>query len=280
MLDLNGCHIRLQALEQRAKASDDKASIQDRKSRQGRPVSGTSVPAVKLDVGSSVAAGDDVYSTIHEDFFLGSAAQLLQLPGTSSVSGTNIVDAISEAFSNHAQVHELKRKFESSIQDKALLLDNPATAQKRSKTTSEKRFTKRLFSRKQQKELGLYNLKKDRLTFDGLIPLHNRWREYIHAVVTPAEDRNELLKRLYAADLHGCLIRVAETREKRCLKVNGIVVRDSKTCFHIVTRDDRLVIVPKQHNVFEFLLTPKQIIVLIGDGLISEKKGFTSKKVS
>lgn len=267
-------------MEQRAKASEEKPTVSS--GRQVPSTSGTSDPTANLESSrSAVVEAGDVYSPLHEDFFSGSAAQLLQLTGINANS-TDIIDIISKAFSDHTQIQELKRKFDSNVQDKALLLDNPISTQKRPKTlaTGEPRFTRKLPSRKQQKALGVYNLREDKLTFNGLIPLHNRWKEYINAVITPAEDRKELLRRVYTADLHGCLIRVAESKEDRYRKIKGIVARDSTTSFHIVTRDDRLVVVPKQHNVFEFLLTPKQVIVLLGNGLVPGKKGVTSKKVS
>jgi RNase P/RNase MRP subunit p29 len=272
--------VRLQALEQRAKVSEEKPTVASE--RQGPSTSGASDPTANLESNCLTAnEAGDVYSPLHEDFFSGSAAQLLQLTGITA-NGTDIIDIISEAFSDHTQIHELKRKFDNNVQDKALLLDNPTSIQKRPKnlTSGEQRFTRKLFSRKQQKALGVYDLREDKLTFNGLIPLHNRWKEYINAVITPAEDRKELLRRVYTADLHGCLIRVSESKEDRYRKINGIVARDSTTSFHIVTRDDRLVIVPKKHNVFEFLLTPKQVIVLLGNGLVSGKKGVTSQKVS
>lgn len=100
------------------------------------------------------------------------------------------------------------------------------------------------------------------------MPLHERWKSYIYDLCVPSENKKDLQQRVVSADLHGAYLRVAEARESRVRGVSGIVIRDSVSAFHVVTKKDRCVVVPKRHCVFEFRLDATRVVTLLGDGLI------------
>lgn len=129
-------------------------------------------------------------------------------------------------------------------------------------------------------------------------PLHQRWRQYIGTLLagagasaagpprqpsatggdsvtaaqqggagagsagTPAEGAA-----LLGADLHGCLLRVAESGEARYRGVEGVVVRDGLHAFVVVTKDDRTVTLPKRACVFEYGLGRGRVVRLLGSNL-------------
>ena len=65
--------------------------------------------------------------------------------------------------------------------------------------------------------------------------------------------------KLVSADFHGAELEVVRSRCVSSVGVRGIVVRDSKFVFQIVTRRNELKIVPKEHTVFRFEVPPPGI---------------------
>lgn len=57
---------------------------------------------------------------------------------------------------------------------------------------------------------------------------------------------------LVSADYHGALLEVVRSRCGSRVGVTGIVVKDTKFTFEMVTAKDELKIMPKEHTVFSF----------------------------
>jgi len=58
--------------------------------------------------------------------------------------------------------------------------------------------------------------------------------------------------KLAGADFHGAEIEVVRSRCVSRVGVKGIVVKDSKFVFEVITKRDKIKIVPKEHTVFRF----------------------------
>lgn len=97
-------------------------------------------------------------------------------------------------------------------------------------------------------------------------PLHQRWRQYIGALLATAAGSAGGARRggaapaaaataaeaqaLLGADLHGCLVQVASSCEARWRGVAGVVVRDTANTLVVVTPESRVVTLPKSPCVF------------------------------
>ena len=57
---------------------------------------------------------------------------------------------------------------------------------------------------------------------------------------------------LVSADYHGSLLEVVRSRCASRVGLKGIVIKDTKFTFEIVTKKDVLKTVPKEHTVFRF----------------------------
>ena len=68
------------------------------------------------------------------------------------------------------------------------------------------------------------------------------------AYVTPSSAGQMLA----SADMHGAKIRVVRSRCVSRVGLEGIVVRDTRYTFEVVTRGDVVKSVPKEHTVFRF----------------------------
>ncbi len=79
-------------------------------------------------------------------------------------------------------------------------------------------------------------------------------------------------RRVLSADLHGCLLRVTESQSHDDVGIEGIVVRESATAFHLITaKSDRVRILPKAGRRFAFDLGGRTI-VLHGTGLVRRQE--------
>jgi ribonuclease P protein subunit POP4 len=102
-----------------------------------------------------------------------------------------------------------------------------------------------------------------------VLEIHRQWKAYIHNLLHPAQNLKEAQQLAFNADLHGCLLRVVEAPAPQHVGLTGIVVRNSRNAFFLVTPDDRIVMIPKNNSVFEFAIDGKRVVTLLGSGLLA-----------
>jgi ribonuclease P protein subunit POP4 len=79
------------------------------------------------------------------------------------------------------------------------------------------------------------------------------WIGYIQEVLgTGVPISTGTAAKLCSADYHGAEFEVVRSRCVSRVGVKGIVVKDSKFTFEIITKKDQLKTVPKEHTVFRF----------------------------
>lgn len=84
------------------------------------------------------------------------------------------------------------------------------------------------------------------------------------------------MERMYLAETIGCLLRVSESPQAQLQGRHGIVVKESRSAFHLIDSEDRLFIAPKKDGVFQFALAGrKQLVTLLGNGLTHRSGGGT-----
>ncbi|KAI6218008.1 Ribonuclease P protein subunit p29 [Aphelenchoides fujianensis] len=97
-----------------------------------------------------------------------------------------------------------------------------------------------------------------------LLDLYKLWCGYFQDVVElmtgPADPR--LLK----ADFHGCLLRVAQAANPSQIGLHGIVVHESRNTFQMVTKKDKIIVIPKEGSTFQFVLAGK-VYTIFGDAI-------------
>jgi ribonuclease P protein subunit POP4 len=109
--------------------------------------------------------------------------------------------------------------------------------------------------------------------------LHKLWIGYIQEVLgencVPVE--SGAVAKLVSADFHGAELEVVRSRCVGRVGVRGIVVRDSKFVFQVVTRGDELKTIPKEHTVFRFEVPPPGSPEAV-DNETSKEEGESGKK--
>ena len=115
-------------------------------------------------------------------------------------------------------------------------------------------------SAKQKRALGIYEIPKEQQKYAIYEPLHRMWCGYMREVLGLSGGKRMYLdarsagQMLVSADYHGALVEVVRSRCVSRVGLKGIVVKDTKFTFEIVTVGDVLKTVPKEYTAFRFEL--------------------------
>ncbi|SMY25903.1 unnamed protein product [Zymoseptoria tritici ST99CH_1A5] len=159
--------------------------------------------------------------------------------------------------------------FKTHIQQRPLLLHpsspDPNTTARSArqkarllKAASARKSNKpRPLSAKQKRALGVHNIPKSQQKYSIYEPLHKLWCEYIRGVLGVDGERayvdaNGAGPMLVSADFHGAEMEVVRSGCVSRVGVKGIVVKDTRFTFEVVTRRDEVKILPKEGTVFRF----------------------------
>ncbi|EDN03039.1 ribonuclease P complex subunit Pop4 [Histoplasma capsulatum] len=160
--------------------------------------------------------------------------------------------------------------FTERVKRKPLFLrsTSPSPADNRARRRLHRLRKKEYFLRKQKPKplsarekriTGIYNLPKDEMKYDIFKGLHQMWIEYMHDVLDLNRDNPQTYinplthgSLLASADFHGAELEVVRSRCVSRVGLKGIVVRDSKFAFVVVTEKDEAKTIPKEHTIFRF----------------------------
>lgn len=130
----------------------------------------------------------------------------------------------------------------------------------------------RPLSAAQKRKLALHDIPKAQQKYDIYEPLHKLWQDYMrdilglhsaahtHATATATANAKVYItpssagQQLVSADMHGAKLLVARSRCVDRVGLEGIVVRDTRFTFELVTRGNAVKSVPKEHTIFRFEL--------------------------
>ncbi|KAK0120881.1 hypothetical protein ONS96_011081 [Cadophora gregata f. sp. sojae] len=127
---------------------------------------------------------------------------------------------------------------------------------RKAKESRKKKQKPAPLSARQKRALCLYDIPKSQQKYAIYEPLNRMWIGYIQELlwedgimrqITPS-----MATRLCSADFHGAELEVARSRCVSRVGVKGIVVKDSRFVFEVVTKGDGVKILPKEHTVFSF----------------------------
>jgi ribonuclease P protein subunit POP4 len=123
-------------------------------------------------------------------------------------------------------------------------------------------------SAREKRALRVYEIPKPEQRWCLYAPLNHLWCGYVAELVRDAGGMpaaagagnggergpvaHAALSRLASADFHGAELLVVRSRCVGRVGLKGIVVRDSKFAFVLVTERDEVKVVPKEHTVFRF----------------------------
>ncbi|KAK0641491.1 Rof/RNase P-like protein [Cercophora newfieldiana] len=134
-------------------------------------------------------------------------------------------------------------------------------AQEKKKEQRKKALKPKPLSATQRRKLGLYDVPREGQKYAVFEALHTLWVGYIHEVLgseiyTGGEGA---AAKLASADFHGAEVEIVRSGCVSRVGIKGIVIKDSKFAFEVITRKNRLKLVPKEGTVFRLEIpSPKQ----------------------
>lgn len=116
----------------------------------------------------------------------------------------------------------------------------------RKKEKSQRRQKVKPLSAKEKRDTGLYEIPDTARKYEIYVPLHKMWVGYMWEILGMKIDERSFVSgksagsKLASADFHGAEVTVVRSRCMGMVGLSGIVVRDTKFTFQIVTKKDEL----------------------------------------
>ncbi|XP_011492043.1 ribonuclease P protein subunit p29 isoform X3 [Oryzias latipes] len=174
--------------------------------------------------------------------------ELLKVLGVEPQSGSKAA-AFTEAFLGSSLQRPGNHDLKNLLTHKAVILGYA-----RPKKQKTKRSSKRAkgLTAQQKKALKVFQIRPEHQRYELFLPLHDLWRRYVLDLCAglkptcPQFVQQKLLK----ADLHGAIITVVRSKCPSYVGQSGILLQEFKHVFKIITREDRLKVIPKRNSVF------------------------------
>jgi ribonuclease P protein subunit POP4 len=132
---------------------------------------------------------------------------------------------------------------------------------------------------KLKKSLRMYKLnKRDHLDYKKYEAINELWKNYAQSCLLtclPSKlnvdsfclSEESVLNCLKVLDYHGCHLTVTHSGSKSQIGLTGIVLQDKRNVFFLVTKENKIIILPKSGNLFEFKLFDKFKMTLVGSNM-------------
>ncbi|KAL0309754.1 UNVERIFIED_CONTAM: hypothetical protein Sradi_5917700 [Sesamum radiatum] len=98
--------------------------------------------------------------------------------------------------------------------------------------------SKKHMSIKQHKRSGSFDLPKEFHNFELFKPMHEKWKSYVVQLLKIV-GKDQLPQCFLNADLHGAIILVVQCKVPAYVGIHGIMVRETKETFGIITQDNK-----------------------------------------
>ncbi|KAJ7167566.1 Rof/RNase P-like protein [Mycena filopes] len=170
--------------------------------------------------------------------------------------------------SNPAEIYATR------VKGRMLLLDNAAKESRLRKERNEKKAKVR--EAKERKKLGvlgrrqgtvrdsgLWGFDESQAKFELFLPLHRLWLGYMSELLnlpqpSPGPPRAPsgagMHPKLLKADFHGSIMTVHQSKNTAILGISGIVIHETEGTFKVVTKENKLKVLPKRNSIFTFAL--------------------------
>ncbi|KAJ7459440.1 Rof/RNase P-like protein [Mycena galericulata] len=153
-----------------------------------------------------------------------------------------------------------------------LMLENAAKESRMKKERLEKKAKVRAAKERKKlgvlgrrqgsaRELGLWGFDESQAKFALFLPLHHLWLGYMSELLNlpqpgPSPPRlpsaTVMHPKLLKADFHGSIITVHKSKNTAILGISGIVILETEGTFKVVTKANKLKVLPKQNSIFTF----------------------------
>uniref|UniRef100_A0A669R6L6 Ribonuclease P protein subunit p29 n=2 Tax=Phasianus colchicus TaxID=9054 RepID=A0A669R6L6_PHACC len=162
--------------------------------------------------------------------------------------GSEEARAFVSAFLKRSMPKKKDEAIRDALTRKAVVLEHRCARRKKPKRRKTKTFTAR-----QRRELRLFEIEPEQQRYELFLPLHELWKQYIRDLcygLKPDAQPQMVQSKLLKADLHGAVVTVTKSKCPSYVGITGIILQEFKHVFKIITKDNKLKVVPKINNVF------------------------------
>lgn len=158
--------------------------------------------------------------------------------------------AFTEAFLKSSMQMDSQTDLKSMLTLKAVIL-----GYSRPKKDKAKRKTKKAkgLNARQKRAMKIFDIKPEHQRYELFLPLHELWKQYITDLccgLKPTSSSQFVQQKLLKADFHGAIITVVRSKCPSYVGTTGILVQEFKHVFKIITKEDKLKMIPKRNSVF------------------------------
>ncbi|CAL8350546.1 unnamed protein product [Merluccius merluccius] len=145
---------------------------------------------------------------------------------------------------------------EETLARKAVVLEYSREKQLgRSRRRSSKRRSQcgKPLSAGEKRRLKVFDIKPEHQRYELFLPLHDLWKQYIMSIcngLRPGSSPQLVQQKLLKADFHGAILTVVRSKCPSYVGTTGILVQEFKHIFKLITKEDRLKVIPKNNSVF------------------------------
>ncbi|KAI1463021.1 RNase P/MRP, p29 subunit [Daldinia caldariorum] len=185
-------------------------------------------------------------------------------------NNTNNQSLTHELLSRAHSPDSTNRIYSEKIQHRPLFLkptspppSNARDARRRARVEKQKRLKAlkpKPLSARQRRKLGLYDVPKEGRKYTIFEPLNQLWLGYIREILGSElyTGGQGAAAKLSAADLHGAKVEVSRSSCPSRVGLQGIVIKDARFVFEIITPKNQIKTVPKEGTVFRISVPPVQ----------------------
>ncbi|KAH8780234.1 putative rRNA and tRNA processing protein [Diaporthe sp. PMI_573] len=132
-------------------------------------------------------------------------------------------------------------------------------------------------SAKQRRKLGLYDVPRHGQKYATFLPLHNLWLGYVREILGSEvyTGGQGAASKLSSADMHGAEVEVVRSGCVGRVGIKGIVIKDARFVFEVITPENKVKLVPKEGTLFRVEVPPPETV---SDGEATEGEQATPKK--
>ncbi|XP_034437473.1 ribonuclease P protein subunit p29 isoform X2 [Hippoglossus hippoglossus] len=173
---------------------------------------------------------------------------LVKLLGVESQTSSK-AEAFTQSFLKNCFQHHARHDLKNMLSHKAVVLGYSRPKKDQSKRSSKK--AKGLNAR-QKRVMKIFQIKPQNQRYELFLPLHELWRQYIIDLCSGLKPTSPQLvqQKLLKADFHGAIITVVRSKCPSYVGTTGILVQEFKHVFKMITKENRLKVIPKRNSVF------------------------------
>lgn len=113
-------------------------------------------------------------------------------------------------------------------------------------------------SAKERRRRGLYEVPREGQKYETFLPLHNLWLGYVREILGNEVFTGGLgsAAKLSSAEFHGAEMEVVRSGCPGRVGIKGIVIKDARFVFEVITSKNKIKTVPKEGTVFRVVVPP------------------------